>query len=343
MYDLLKESRGIAKQTRCAICGCDPCSFCNSHSIPQFSLKKIALNGKILIPSTLAMEEISVFDTEKGISNTWTFHSICRNCDSTVFSDYENMEALKKPLTNAMMAEIALKDILLQLYKRSVEKQMYSLLQQNHDNPIVNKEELDEMQDLDIKDYDFEKKRALKIIQRNLKSGYHLMYWKKLPYVISLSIQSAVAIYKGISGRIINDLFDFSADIRIENLHIGAFPLDNESIVYAFYHKDDRKYVQFEREFSRLGEVDKLKYIVFLALKYTENICTSPLLGNIFRSNEALIQLACEALEAPHYGIGSITEHIMYTPIQIEQIPNLLAEEYSLTRLQEKDENAGMV
>ena len=36
-----------AKQETCALCG-KPCSsFCNSHSIPQFALRRIAENGKV--------------------------------------------------------------------------------------------------------------------------------------------------------------------------------------------------------------------------------------------------------------------------------------------------------
>ena len=54
-----------------------------------------------------------------------TFHYICRQCDSFLFQDYENIEALQGAPTDKMLAEIALKDILLMLSKRNQEKLIY--------------------------------------------------------------------------------------------------------------------------------------------------------------------------------------------------------------------------
>ena len=50
---LLTESRNLAKLEKCLICNTDQTSFCNSHSISQFSLKNIAVEGEVYAPSTV--------------------------------------------------------------------------------------------------------------------------------------------------------------------------------------------------------------------------------------------------------------------------------------------------
>lgn len=84
-------------------------------------LKNIAKAGKLYHANKLI--EIPVVDKEKGISNSGTFHFICRDCDSKLFQEYENVDALQEIQTEKMLAEIALKDILLMLSKRNQEKE----------------------------------------------------------------------------------------------------------------------------------------------------------------------------------------------------------------------------
>ena len=65
---------------------------------------------------------------EKGIKNSCTFQFICRECDSKLFSDYEDEISLCKLPTRRMMAEIDVKNSLLMLYKRLYELPMYESL-----------------------------------------------------------------------------------------------------------------------------------------------------------------------------------------------------------------------
>lgn len=342
---LLKESRTAGKRQSCALCGDSSCAFCNSHSIPQLVLRKIAIDGKVLHPSAIVLnEELSrktdfdateYVDSEKGIGNSWTFHSICRSCDSKYFSDYENIDALVEPLTNRMMAEIALKNVLLQLDKRAIEVQLYSLMQSEKHN-IEGKEILDAAQSLDIRDFEFERRRAQKIIDKGLKSGYHLIYWKKLPYTVPYALQSGIALEKDMNGHIVVDTANLSPDLRIEDMHIIVFPLDSESIVAVFYHKDDRKYAPFEKAFNRLTEEKKLSFINYIGLKYTENICASPVLGQVISSHERLSHLIAETLESPGFGMWNFWEKLTYSPVMEDEIPNLLSESYSIETLEGK-------
>ena len=118
---MLSEARKKAKPPKCILCGKEQSSFCNSHSVPKMVLKNIAKAGKLYHANKLI--EIPAVDKEKGISNSGTFHFICRNCDSKLFQEYENVDALQEIQTEKMLAEIALKDILLMLSKRNQEKE----------------------------------------------------------------------------------------------------------------------------------------------------------------------------------------------------------------------------
>ena len=342
--DFLKKSRALAKRDNCEICGILQSSFCNSHTIPKFILKEISCKGKVIYPSVISLDiifdneerlEIKPVDLESGINNAWTFHTICQDCDNKYFADYENSEILKEPFSNRIMAEIALKDVLLQIYKRYNELALFDLLQKRA-HRIIGKELLDKEKTLDIRDFEFDKRRALKIINKGLKSGYKLLYWKKLPYTIPYSVQSGIALDRGISGNQINDLNNLSDNNRIESMHIGAFPLSGESVVYAFVHKDDRKYVKFEREFNRLKENEKLSYINYLSFKYTENICASPLLEDTINRYPRFVSLISENLGKPDFGLVRLFGFTTYTPVKMEEIPNLLSEEYSLEHIKVK-------
>ncbi len=43
----MRAARSEGKPANCLLCGKEASSFCNSHSIPQFCLKQIALKGKV--------------------------------------------------------------------------------------------------------------------------------------------------------------------------------------------------------------------------------------------------------------------------------------------------------
>lgn len=85
-------------------------------------LKTIAEDEKLLHANALVGVEI--LDIEKRINNAGTFHFICRKCDGILFQDYENREALINYPSDNMLAEIAMKGVLLMLSKRGEEKKL---------------------------------------------------------------------------------------------------------------------------------------------------------------------------------------------------------------------------
>ena len=138
---MLYDSRNRARVSECRLCGQKTEGFCNSHTVPQFILKELAQNGKVLQASLFfGIEHV---DIEKGISNSGTFHIICRNCDNSRFTAYENEQALLNKPSEKMLAQIELKNTLMQLSKRREEVELYKIL---YDRGLIEgKEVLDEM------------------------------------------------------------------------------------------------------------------------------------------------------------------------------------------------------
>ena len=98
-YDALKKAKESVRLGYCFYCNKEVTSFCLSHTVPKFVLKNIARKGKIYNTFYYGFfEEMKVIDGESGIKNTGIFKLICRECDSKVFQDYENIEnIISKP------------------------------------------------------------------------------------------------------------------------------------------------------------------------------------------------------------------------------------------------------
>ena len=72
---LIAEATKNAKLECCILCS-KPCSsFCNSHSIPQFALKRIAEDGKVMLPLqdeilTIGKDEVSGSNPDSSSTET---------------------------------------------------------------------------------------------------------------------------------------------------------------------------------------------------------------------------------------------------------------------------------
>ena len=222
LANILKRAKNTAKPEKCIMCGKPQTSYCNSHLISQMVLKTIADNGKLLHPN--ALMGIEILDIEKGINNAGTFHFICRKCDSELFQDYENPDKMKTYPTDIMMAEIALKNMLLMLSKRNEEKEIFNIIQ-NEMNGFENKKVLNEIQGLDTQEYLDDLDLYKQIIENNSKGCFQILYWNKLPFIVPLAAQSPVAVYKDMYGDIINDVYDTNPNCHMQNLHLCVFPI----------------------------------------------------------------------------------------------------------------------
>ena len=135
---MLSEARKKAKPPKCILCGKEQSSFCNSHSVPQMCLRPIADRGKVLHASLAMGFDIGVVDLDGGVNKSGTFNYICRECDAKFFQDYENPDNIIQPPTDKILAEIAVKNMLLQLNKRANEQELIPVLQRElgmYENP----------------------------------------------------------------------------------------------------------------------------------------------------------------------------------------------------------------
>ena len=120
----MKQAWTVAKPDKCIVCGKQTTRLCNSHSVPRMILRNISENGQVIQANGLI--GIEVIDIEKGVNNSGTFKFICQECDATLFQTYENPDNIRgEKLSDKLLAEIALKDVLLMLSKRNVEREIY--------------------------------------------------------------------------------------------------------------------------------------------------------------------------------------------------------------------------
>lgn len=326
---LLSEARANVKPTKCILCGKEINSCCNSHSVPQLSLKSIALNGKILLANTLI--GIEPVNFEGGIRNSGTFYLICNCCDNTFFKEYEDAQCLLKKPTDKMLAEIAVKNILLQLSKRYIEKELYKLCQERL-QMFENPEDMQDLNQIDIDEYRTELFLHKDIVESNKNGCYQLLFWKILPYKIPIAMQSAVVLRKDMEGSEINDIFNMSKEVRMQYLHLAILPMDGESMVLAFYHKRDKLYKKLWHQFNS-SSLDKcLGFINYIIFAYTENYFISPRIKDEIKNNIKLIQLSQEVDEIPQMGLLNIQNDYGkgYKAISPDEIPNFLSEEWKI-------------
>ena len=324
---LLRKVQTESKPEYCILCGSRATSFCNSHSVPRLVLKKIANEGVLLQSNSLF--GLDLVDVEKGVNNSGTFHIICKECDNKFFRDYEDLDKLKSTPDDIMLAEIALKDALLQYSKRIIEIKAYQELQQKQ-SMFENPEALFQIQELDIRDYKEEIQFYKNIIEKKINNGFQILYWNKLPYKTPIAVQSAIALPKDYDGYSVNDNFDMSEDTRMEDMHICVFPMDSETIVLAFYHKRDTKYRKLRHQLNSISDKKKIEYLNWVIIQYTENYYLSKTILNVL-NNEKLQELSKDNNDFPNMGFVSLDTIIEgYDPICKEEIPILLDEKYAI-------------
>ena len=327
---MLYDSRNRARVSECRLCGQKTEGFCNSHTVPQFILKELAQNGKVLQASLFfGIEHV---DIEKGISNSGTFHIICRNCDNSRFTAYENEQALLNKPSEKMLAQIELKNTLMQLSKRREEVELYKIL---YDRGLIEgKEVLDEMHRLDIRDYNKVIDDAVAFIENPQDGQYRLILREVLPYKAPIAVQTPIALHRDMYDNIVNDVYDMSPLVKSEDMHLCIFPLKNQSIILLFYNTKNKKYERFEQRFKRMKTDVQLQYLNYLVFKYTENYYASLNLKNEVSKNENLRALCNEVYDSTRFGYFSLAELLMPKPprgIKPYEIPNFLKPNFALT------------
>lgn len=328
---LLKEARQAAKRDTCYFCEKSVTSFCNSHSIPRFCLENIATNGEVLTLNTLL--DNPFMDTKKGVKNAGTFHLICNDCDNKLFSDYENPNNYLNKPTQKMIAQMALKNTLKCISKRLFEIELYNIFPQKTEAAQIFRDAKNTVNKMDLKEYEDSYRKAKKALEKGKSKDYYVCFYEKLNYVVPIAFQCSLALYVDFNGNIINNIYNYSSNYRIQNIHINILPLKSETVIVMFIEDGDKRYRQFYKQFNKLTLEDKLAALTLIMFLYSEDMYFSKSIENEVRESKAL----CEAAKTVQ-DILSNTQ--FFNPLEKlkkshsldkrNKIPNLLSEKYKL-------------
>ncbi|HNX29551.1 MAG TPA: hypothetical protein PKN87_09135 [Syntrophomonadaceae bacterium] len=328
---ILAESRQKAKLDTCYFCGKATSSICKSHFVPAFCLRNIAVNGEVNYSNTLI--NVPGIDFDKGVNEAGTFRLICRDCDSKIFSDYENPENYVNEPSPKMIAQIAMKN-----YLKMISKRLFEIVL--HDDiggmlPIssglLNQQKLVDKLDLDEYQKGFEK--AKRLSSKTWSGEYYIFYYEKLDYVVPIAFQGAIVLISDLKGEIINDIYNLSPDYHTKEVHICVFPLQDSSIIMMFIDANDKRYKSFYKQFRKLKFDDKLaltNYIIFL---YSEDVFFSKKIPQEVITDKRLIAVTRRsqiAVSSKPFGnaIEKVKQNFDLTRWQ--DIPNLLINAYAI-------------
>lgn len=260
------------KFDECLLCGKESNSFCYSHSVPQFVLKNIAEEGKLIQGRAIsAPDNIPFLDFEKGTANTGLFRCICRECDNSYFKHYETKLSCGNKLDNRALLEISLKNILFAIFKNYNDKGMFEFVKEITNQDIMHfSDTRDLVENLAL----LEKLKKAKI--NNTEIRYNVVFYYKLDYVVPLAYQGRVSLYTDLHGDIVEDLYDFSSTSEdIFGIDLGIFPLKTSTIIILFCDCNNRKYDVFSKQFNELDLNQKLEIINYIIFSYVEDFYLS--------------------------------------------------------------------
>lgn len=290
MNKLLKEAMQASKLKKCYFCGKDTEGFCNSHSIPAFCLKNISTNGDVMSINSLIGNPF--MKKVKGVNNSGTFHIICRDCDSKIFSDYENPDNYIYEPTPKMLAQIAMKNNLYSINKRLREIQLYKIIESRNPTAANICQAKNYVNNLDLKEYIESFNRAKKSIEKNNCSEYYICYFEKLDYVVPFAFQDQIALLFDFDGNIINNIFNPLPEYKVKTINICIFPLKDSSVILLFIENGDKRYRSFYKQFRKLSLEDRLLALTFIVFAYSENIFFSKTIANEVTANKELCKIA---------------------------------------------------
>ena len=319
------------------MCGKEQSSFCNSHSVPQMCLRPIADKGKVLYASSAMGFDTGVVDVDGGVNNSGTFNYICRECDAKFFQDYENPDNIIHPPTDKFLAEIAVKNMLLQLSKRANEQELIPVLQRElgmYENP----DDLSKIKTLDQKEYE-EVLFHQGIVKNNKLGEYQILFRKVLPYKVPIAAQSAIVLPYDMEGNILNEIYNLDESVRMQYMHIAVLPLKDVSVVLAFYHKRDKLYRKLRHQINSSSQEKVLQYINYLIFEYTENVYFSKKIEAELKNNKMIEKVSQEANGLPTFGHLSVYNMfgMDYEAVKPEDIPNFLDENWAIKEEENTD------
>ena len=315
---LIAEATKNAKLECCILCS-KPCSsFCNSHSIPQFALKRIAEDGKVMLP---LQDEILTIGKDTGVNKAGTFHIICRDCDSRTFQLYEDPNAYNSKPTDQMLAQIALKDVLLMISKRNQEREQYKLVGEQAEFLKDFADEKIYLGDFDLRDYGEDLEYARSSLDGRKSNRYYLCFYTVLDYVVPYVAQSSVTLISDFEDSIVNNIYSQEQKYRIKAIHVSVFPLKSTSAILLFIEDGVKRYRKFYRSLRKLPNDDQLAAINYLVFSYTENVFMNPTTHKELRKNDLFMDMCRKS-----------TDFRSHTPFPLDDPLEAAVKEFSLSK-----------
>jgi len=340
VFKIFSEAQSKAKLSHCFLCKKECSSFCNSHSVPRFALSRIAEDGKV---SKTLQNKTLMHEKTLGLKQTGTFKLICNTCDNESFQDYENPNAYTKTPTNKMIAQIALKNYLLMIYKRLTELELYTILGNEFPNSKCFCDELVYIRNLDLMGYISSLEYAQKAIKKAKDKYYHLYYYKVLDYVVPYAAQSSITLVGDFEDEIINNLYALSPVYKTKDIHVAVFPLETTSVVMLFVEDGETRYRKFYKQFKKLSSEDQLSAINYIVFSNIENVYLNPKVQKEVKKNEEFINICglttdmtaeIDAATIPSFEYSEealLSKAIKeFSLSKRHEIPNLLSIEYAL-------------
>ncbi|MBQ3136892.1 MAG: hypothetical protein IJB74_05345 [Clostridia bacterium] len=331
MSRIMKEARKAAKRDTCYFCDKPVTSFCNSHSVPRFCLRNIAIDGEVLTLNTLV--DNPFLDSEKGVENAGVFHLICNDCDSKIFSDYENPDNYNNKPTPTMINQIALKNSLKSISKRNLEIEQFNILEKNSPKAKIISQAKNVANKMDLNEYKNSYIKAKRALEKNSETDYYVCYYEKLNYVVPIAFQASVALVVDFEGNVINNIYNPNPEYKIQNIHISIFPLKQESVIIMFIENGDKRYRPFYKQFNKLEFEDKLAALTLIMFMYSEDMYFSKSIKDVICNNKTLQDVG-------KTGQDLIASTPFFNPIEILKkthdldkrydIPNILSEKYKV-------------
>ena len=325
---LIGQAQKNTKRPHCYLCGQACSSFCNSHSIPRFVLKRIASHGKVV---SILDRELNPLANLPGVNNAGTFQIICHDCDNTQFQKYEDAQSYNAAPTDVSLAQIALKNYLHLISKRTLENETYQLLEQQ----LPEKRQLCQTKiywgKKDLENFNRRFEYAKKSL--TLDNRYHLCYYKTLDYVVPIAAQAAITLLCDFNGQIINNLYKPPKNNSFEPIHIAVFPLESKSIILMFVECGETKNRRFYRQLNKLPEEDQLSAINYILFSYSEDVFTHESIANLAQNNPLFRDAYTKTTD---YTTHQLVHDPLSTAMQEfsldkrTQIPNLLSKVYAI-------------
>ena len=343
MSKTMKRIHKTLKTGTCYFCGKPIASFCNSHNVPRYCLENIGTNGEVLGPNAileLPRMGLSIGKHTPGINESGTFSMICRECDSTIFQDYENPENYyqDKVPTSRMLTQIALKNYLKVIYKRKIEIALMEdtvnrLPPVDLPSILLLKEYQEKLKvsALDLESYKSSFERAKMFFESRKDNGYYLFYYKLLDYVAPITIQIPIVISIGFGDEIINDVFSMNPNYEPKDLHVCVFPQQTTTAILLFVDYGNTRYSRFRRQFLKLDEESKLGIINYIVFLYSEDYF---LAKDLSQKMDLTVLKEIANITPVIRNIGPINGTSVltkkYSLSKWKDIPNLLSEKYKI-------------